>query len=542
MCLAGTIDKEKRVSPNAISRHRLLLLGVVVAAAALVTTSGINLHVATADGSHRADKPVAGGTLTIAATTPPVSLNPAINGSGVPLIWFDRLTYDPLIIRRPNNTSAPGLATSWKYLNDNKTFIIELRSGVKFSDGSPLNANAVVKWIEYFKANGTFGYTLSRLASVEASGPLEVTFNLSAPDPLLPYYLSQEGGGAGNVASDAAIASPQKMNTASFGAGEYILDSSATVQNATYVYTDNPRYWNPSAVHWKRVVIEVIANDNSSLAALQSGQVQVALGTATTAASAKSSDLVVTSRPAGWVGAILWDRAGTLVPALSDLKVRQALNYAIDRPEITNALYHGFGVATTQYDPNSGSYVKALDGHYPLDVSRAKQLLAQAGYPDGFSFKMLVQPGDPGASLLAQALVQDWAAINVRVALVSPVTFSAYASDGLSKEFPVSTGGSENNPFIYQMDTFFAPTGLYNVFGVSTPGLDALIDQTDAVPPDSVRGDQLGQKIMTIAVQQALSVPVADADRIVYSTQHIGGIAFSAAFPVPDPTDWYSLG
>jgi hypothetical protein len=125
---------------------------------------------------------------------------------------------------------------------------------------------------------------------------------------------------------------------------------------------------------------------------------------------------------------------------------------------------------------------------------------------------------------------------------VSPVTFSAYASDGLSKEFPVSTGGSENNPFIYQMDTFFAPTGLYNVFGVSTPGLDALIDQIDAVPPDSVRGDQLGQKIMTIAVQQALSVPVADADRIVYSTQHIGGIAFSAAFPVPDPTDWYSSG
>ncbi len=102
----------------------------------------------------------------------------------------------------------------------------------------------------------------------------------------------------------------------------------------------------------------------------------------------------MTSAPAAMVGMYIADVDGTVVPAFKDLRVRQALNYAIDREAITKSVYGDFGIPTDQYVPEGiGGYLPELEDVYPYDPEKAKELLAEAGYPDGFSFTMLGQPG-----------------------------------------------------------------------------------------------------------------------------------------------------
>jgi peptide/nickel transport system substrate-binding protein len=521
------------------SLSKLTAAAAVVAASALTACGG---GTSTSSTRQPSGKPIAGDTLTIAASTAPISLNPALNGNGVPLDWFDALGYEPLIVRQGDNTVKPGLATSWSYSKDNKTFTLQLRSGVKFTDGTPLTADAVVKWINYYKTKGTFAFNLASLSSAVATGPLEVTLNLSSPDPLYPYYLDQEGV-VGEVVSPTALADPSKLTTATFGAGPYMIDSAATVPNSSYVYVRNPNYWNTAEQHWQKIIVKIISDDNATLAALRSGQVQVAVGAATTAATAKSAGLVVTAHSGGVTGIVLADRNGTVVPALKNVQVRQALNYAIDRDGIAKTVYSGYGGPAGQYKPaGTDGYVAALDKQYPYDPAKAKQLLSDAGYPNGFSFDVLVQPGVPGGTLLAQAMVQEWAAIGVKAKLVTPTTFSDYAAQATSKKYGATTFVYDYQPFIWEANELFSPTGIYNFLGQVTPEVDALRAQINATALGGAEANTLEQQLMTLTVAQAMSVPVSTTDAIIYSASNIGGIDYSDAFPVPNPTTWYKTG
>ena len=521
------------------------IVAICLAACGGGTSSGTAASGGTASGSgstaqSSSGPAIAGGTLTIASATPPNSLNPALNGNGVPLMWFDTLAYEPLIFRQPDNTLQPGLATSWGYSDGNKVFTVNLRSDVKFSDGSPLTATVVSDWIKYYQAHGTFAFNLVKLASVTATGPLQVTFRLSAPDSLLPYYLDQEGS-VGNIASAAAIANPSEMSTATYGAGPYTLDTAATIPNSEYVYVPNPHYFAPSAQHWKKIVIKVIGDANSTLSSMESGQVQVALGDATTANAAKSAGLSVSAERGGMVGVYLFDRLGKIVPALGNVKVRQALNYAINREGVTQTIYNGYGVATDQYKPAStDGYAASLASTYAYNVAKAKQLLAQAGYPNGFSFQMLVMPGIQGGTLLAQAVQQEWAAIGVKVSLVSPSTFADWVSLAVSKKYPATTYVYYYQPYIWEQNELFSPTGVYNSLGVSTPQINSLASQINSQPLGSAAANDLEQQAMSYAVGQALSVPISAIDTIVYSAKGISGIGYTSQFPIPDPAEWYA--
>jgi peptide/nickel transport system substrate-binding protein len=520
---------------------RLAAVAMGVAAATALTACGGG-GTGTASSGQASGKPVAGDTLTIASPTPPISLNPALNGNGVPLDWFDALAYEPLIVRHGDNSVEPGLATSWAYSNHNKRFTLHLRSGVKFTDGTPLTAEAVVKWIRYYKAKGTFAFNLSSLSSAVATGPLEVTLNLRSPDPLYPYYLDQEGV-VGNIASAGAVANPGKMATATFGAGPYQLDRSATIPNSQYVYVRNPHYWKPSRQHWKKIVVKIIGDDNATLAAVRSGQVQVAVGAATTAATAKSAGVVVTAHSGGVTGIVVDDRDGKIVPALKSVKVRQALNYAVDRKGIAKTVYRGYGSPSGQYKPaGTDGYVAALDKQYPYDPAKAKRLLREAGHPGGFRLDVLIQPGVPGGTLLAQALAQEWSAIGVHVKLVSSATFSDYVTKATSHKYAATTFVYDYQPFIWEANELFSPTGVYNFLGTVNPRVEALRARINALPLGSRESTALERQLMTLTVREALSVPVAATDAIVYSAKNIGGVDYSGSFPVPNPTDWYATG
>src|SRR5690606_27806371 len=142
-------------------------------------------------------------------------------------------------------------------------------------------------WLDYYKAHTTFQW-MQNVKSVEATGDLQVTLHLSTPDPLLPLGFDQEDD-AGDIASPDAMKDPSVLAKETHGAGPYMLDTSATIANNQYVYVPTPYYWNKDAVKYQKVVVKVIADENSTLDALRSGQVDAAAISPNSVAAAKSA-------------------------------------------------------------------------------------------------------------------------------------------------------------------------------------------------------------------------------------------------------------
>ena len=258
---------------------------------------------------------------------------------------------------------------------------MNLREGVKFSDGSPMTAADVVNWLKHYKEKGSFTAWLAKVTDISATGPLQVTLKLNAPDPMLPYGLDQDGM-AGDVVGPAGLAHPDSLGVDDERGRPLHDRPKATILNSQYVYVKNPYYWDASAQHWDKVVIKIISDSNAMLSALKTGQVQVAEGAATEAAEVESAGLQIVSAPSAMLGMYIGDIDGKIVPALKDVRVRQALNYAIDRKGIVESLYGKYGRPTAQFvPPGIGGYIAKLDDVYPYDPKKAKQLLAEAGFP-----------------------------------------------------------------------------------------------------------------------------------------------------------------
>jgi peptide/nickel transport system substrate-binding protein len=475
--------------------------------------------------------------MTLAAPNGPASLNPALNGNGTPLIWYTQLDYASLIDRHQDGTAHPNLATSWKYSTDRLSFVIELRAGVKFTNGEKLTADAAVASLQYMQKNSQFPY-LANVKTIAASGPLEVTITLTKPDPLLPYGLDQEGQ-EGAMIAPAGLKNPKLLSTQSFGAGQYVLDTKSTVQNSAYVYTANPTYWDTKSVHFKKFTIKVIADDNSTLAALRSGQVQAAQINSNTAAAGKAAGLNLEAAKSAFVGVYLLDIDGKINPAFKSLKVRQALNMAINRPSITKALYGATAKPTDQYSaPGTPGYVASLEDLYAYNTAKAKQLLADAGYAKGFSFPLVVQPGALNQNLLAQSMVQDWKAIGVNVTLTAPASFADYVTALKSGKFPATTYNFYYSNHLTVMQGQFTNPALYNFYGYTDAQSNTLADQERLTDIGTDANNAVALTYETYVVNQALAVPVASADSLLLTAKTIKNTQFSAAFPIPDPTKW----
>lgn len=477
-------------------------------------------------------------TLTVAVSTPPISMDPTTAGNGLPLAWYMAVAYEPLIQRDPDGATSPGLATSWEYSEDRLSFVLQLREGVTFSDGDDLTAEAVVAWLEHYKANGSFSGTwFSNVAAFEATGPLEVTIRLSAPDPMLPWGLGQAGN-AGAIVSPTGLANADLLGTETHGAGPYMLDSDATVANSSYVFVKNPNYWDPDAQHYEKIVFTVIADQNSALAALRSGQVQVAQGSASTAEAALEAGLTVSQGPSAMVGAYFADFDGTVVPQFADLRVRQALNYAIDREAITDSIYGEFGIPTTQFVPEGiGGFLPELEDAYPYDPEKAKELLAEAGYPDGFSFTVLEQPGFDGSDLLPQAMAEQFAAVGVQMEVKSYAAFSDYVTDLFSLAYPATTLQFNYSVQLVDTQQLVTNPAVYNYLGYNDPQANELATAQRAQDVDTPEGIAAAEASETYMVENAFLVPVASIQSVLFYGPSVTNVDFTA-YPWPDPTRW----
>ncbi|GAB3580984.1 ABC transporter substrate-binding protein [Amycolatopsis endophytica] len=456
-----------------IRRSLLALLGVVA------------LAVAGCAGGSSANEP---GTLTVQFSGPPISgLDPAKSSGGQSMI-YSTLAYDSLIFAKPDGTLAPDLATSWEWLDDAyRVFQLTLREGVVFSDGAPMTAEGVARWLHYYRdAKSTLSSNLQMMTSATAVDAHTVRIELNEPHPDLPWVLSQLYGG-GMVANPSAMTRPGSLDMATNGTGPYVLDPGQSVSGDHYTYVRNARYWNPSVVYYDKVVIKAISDPNTVVSAVASGQIDVASGKPLTAPTAEDSGATVTSAPGAVWALYLLDRAGTLAPPLAKTEVRQAINLAIDRGPITKALNpNGYAVPTAQMGlPQQEGFRPELDTYYPYDPARARDLLARAGYPDGFRFTVLCS-NTLSTCPLAQAVASSLGDIGITVDIDAENEISSFNQKFRGGKAPAVIFSNQTTAFMAARALSHRDV-LANPFNSSDPRVSADYDRVAASS-----GDQQG--------------------------------------------------
>jgi len=505
---------------------------LLVVSTFLLAVAGFASIAAARPTSDTASKPV----LTIGINRSGTTINPATLGDEA----VDDLAYESITHLQPNGQLAPGLAVSWHYVGSgNKTFEFTLRKNARFSDGTPVNAQAVKNWMNYyyFKAKGLQVGDLP-VKSVSTSGRYNVILHLAAPNPSAPFLLS-EVLGIGFIGGPKGIANPSSLDTGTDGAGPYVADPSQTVSGSQDVFVPNKYFYDQSAIHFSKVVVKYITQATTMLEAIKSGQLDVAMGDPSTAPAAKSAGLNVVSEPGGIDILEILDH-GPKTPAgdpnpLFNLKLRQAINYAIDRKTITKAIVGQYGTPTDEY-PTTDGYVQSMANYYAYNPAKAKTLLAQAGFPNGVTIGVA---GDPNGALGAptlQAVAQNLQAVGIKLDINQYADLNQWVKDVLADKYPTDTAYEEGFESMAQLYTFnFEPHALLNFGGWSDPVLDKLNAQAVV----SKNPGKFFKEMSTRIVTQGYLVPLFIANSYFFTQKDIGGVAYSGPSREPWPAEWY---
>jgi peptide/nickel transport system substrate-binding protein len=477
-------------------------------------------------------------TLTVLTLSKPTNLNPALNAISASDVWYSSLAYDSLIHLGPKGKLQPGLATSWKYVGGGNTrFQFKLRKNVKFSDGSPVTSAAVAKSLNYTrKAGGGIANWISDITSITAPDSTTVDIKLSKANPELPFLFSTPIQ-LGDVINPKGVDSPADLGHSTAGAGPYMLDPSQTVSEDHYTYVPNPHYWNKGAIHYKKVTIKVVGNTSSALQTLRTGAADVALGDINTASGAKSAGLHVYSALVAQTGIDLLDRAGAIAKPLADVRVRQALNYAVDRKTIAKSLLSSTGTPVNQVAaPGTPDYLMRSAKQYAYDPTKAKQLLAQAGYADGFTVNMVIFGANPPAGDVAQAVVSDWGKIGVKVDANTTSDGAAYGQAVFSKKYATFSYGYGYIPFYLYSQNWYMPTpNPFNLFEANDPQLTSFVEQGNAA--SGAKRQSLYAKATQRALDLAWVVPVTSYSVFYFVSPKVGNVKVDPARALLDLTE-----
>lgn len=296
--------------------------------------------------------------------------------------------FDTLVFADEMNEIHPMLATSWESLDD-LTWVFTLRQGVVFHDGTSFSADAVVKTFERLldpDSGMTRRAEFEMVSSVEALDEYSVQFNLSHPSAILLNELAYAGGG---IISPLAIERYGKdIAIHPVGTGPFMLKDLVGGERITLEAFHD--YWGGLPALGEISFIPV-TEDATRILMLQTGQADVVANVPASMipmVENSTSTEVVTSDTTR----VMHIGMNVSKAPFDDVAVRHALNYAVDKEAIVRSVLNSLGTIANSYlAPTTWGYFDT--GGYPYDPDKARQLLAEAGYPDGFEAKLWVPAG-----------------------------------------------------------------------------------------------------------------------------------------------------
>lgn len=487
--------------------------------------------------------------LVYGLTLVPSGIDPHVNASSELGIALTSV-YDTLVVLDPaTGAFAPGLATRWEVSSDGRAYTFHLRSGVRFHDGTPFDAEAVRFNLDRIASPDTRSqkavFLLGPYDRTEVLDPLTVVIHLKRPYAPLLDVLSQVYLG---MASPTAVqkwgADYQfhQVGTGPFRFVEYVAADHLTLAR-------NPDYaWGPPLFHsgppyLDEIVFRFYEDPPTRALALESGEAQVMGEIPPQDAGRIESNARLRLAPVAIPGMSLMVFVNSARPPTDDLRVRQALLYATDRSAIIQAVFRNR--SPVAYGPLTAvtfGYDPAVQRFYPYDPAQAERLLDAAGWrmptvgggagsgglrhKDGQPFELdLVIQSWGFMPQVAQLLESQWARLGVRVK-TRQVTYPEALDIGKKGDYhlmPFFTSGTDPDllrPFFYSGEAF-------NWSKVSDPELDAWLDQgTATLEPEARKAlySRIQQRIMA----SALIIPIRDYVNLNGVSAQVSGLRFSA--------------
>ena len=340
-------------------------------------------------GGSTSSEPVSGGDLTIIDTAEVTSM-----------LWYNvqsyndkfqtMLTvYETLFRTDESGQIVPWLAKSYETDPEALTYTITLNEGIKFHDGSELNAESAVWNLETYKEKGVKSAAFfSAIESFEVTGDYTFVIHLSSWDSTIPYSLARE---CGIMFSQKAYEEngEEYCENNPVGTGPFMFESMS--RDTEKVYVKFADYWQGEP-YLDSVIFKIYSDTLVSQAAMQNDDAQMLYCTDynlvdTLTASGCTVSLGVPSQ----IALLCFNCTDEENNPFYDVKVRQAVSYAIDKEALVESIYSGYGAVTNQFAPEGSAFYNEDTQGYSYDPDRAKELLAEAGYADGFSTTCIVR-------------------------------------------------------------------------------------------------------------------------------------------------------
>lgn len=457
-----------------------------------------------APSDQTASTPESPGTLVVGMTTVDIpnldtglSLNQGAEGMRfVGLSLYDGLTKWDLSDGGSLPTVVPGLAESWEANDDATEWTFFLREGVSFTDGTPWNAEAAAFNInryvdeespQYFpELNATAGIYVGGMVRAEVVDDMTIKILARGPQAALPESLATIPMGSPSAIEELGN---EGFAAAPVGTGPFVFERMSRGQEL--VLTANEGHWN-GAPEVETLILRPLPDATSRVAALRSGEVDWI--------ESPTPDDVVALSGAGFQAytntydhAWVWMFDTTKGP-LADPLVRQAANYAIDRESLAETILQGTAEPLRQLAPKGNFSYRDSNDVYGYDPEKAQELLAEAGYPEGFSMALSYPTAGSGnmqPQAMNEALQRDLAAVGIEVEL-EPVEWATMISSHHAGKIPgdadaINFAVSFDPPTFWRI--FLGPGSPINLAKYDNSEVVSLVDQAELTLDQDGRGD-----------------------------------------------------
>jgi len=411
--------------------------------------------------------------------------------------------HDGLVKPLPGNPMAPSLAESWKTSPDGLTYTFTLRRAAKFHNGEPVTAQDVKFSFERYR--GTASKALKeRVVSVDAVDPQTVRFRLKQPWPDFMTFYATPATGAAWIVPKKYVESvgDEGFKKAPIGAGPYRFVSFKP--GVELVLEANEQYWRkPPSV--KRLVFRSVPDDTTRVAMLKRGEADVAYSLRGVLGEEirKTPGLVLKSTLTTWTEWIYFADQWNAKSPWHDRRVRLAANLAIDRAAINQAEYLGTARVSSSIIPHAMEFAWAAPP-YAYDPGKARALLTEAGYPNGFDGGALAT--DASYATIAEAAVNYLQAVGIRVT-VRGLERAGFLKENAEKKLRplVRSASAATGNAATRIEAFVVSEGTYAYGGY--PDIDGLFREQSS-ESDRKKREATLVKIQQLMHERAMFLPM----------------------------------
>lgn len=451
------------------------------------------------------DTPTKGGTLTVSLSSSPRNLDPIMYTGSYEAQIIQNVCSRLVEYNKDLTKIVPSVADSWTISDDGLTYVFKIHKGIHFQKGKYQNGRELTaEDVAYSLNRSAKQSSLNRLDMLEnasVTGDQEVTCKLKSPNASFITALTDAGNSI--VPKEEVEGWGDKFGQNLVGSGPFAMKSFKLDQEAVLV--KNPDYW-VAEPNLDKLVFKVITDPNQAVNALKTGEIDIASQINGEAVEnvRKDPKLELLEKPGLQVSYLYFNQVNG---PTKDIKVREALIKAIDVKELTGGVYkYGEAIpAKLALPPDSWGYDKSLESIVPsYDPKGAKKLLAEAGYPDGFTCDLYISNTTLREKMatLVQAYLKTNLNVTVNIKKSEWGTFSEEASSGKADMYGMSWSWYPD-PYFFLNKLFSTSEigALGNGQGFSNPDVDKLLDQALKATDQNQRADYYKQALKIITEQ-----------------------------------------